>query len=486
MPSCRIKLDRCPASCDSKRSLKMKPNTFAGVLLLAGTLNSVCRAEIQVATEQNESDGASGAFSFKKVPRPSKQDAAEKAKFTLVDGDRDINGGDLGVLNDGKLPREDDQPSDNFFFRAGGAGGRVQVDLGANTSIKQINTYSWHPGARGPQVYRLYASDSSAAGFKAEPKRDTDPESCGWKSIASVDTRPREGQGGGQYGASIADSSGNIGTYRYLLLDISRTEGEDPFGQTFYSEIDIIDTNGSAVPISAEGAKPITKDFTAEGEKYHFTMDTTLAPDLTEWADTQLRPLVQEWYPKLVALLPSEGFSARTNVTIRFREDMGGTPASAGGRYINCNAGWFRKELKREALGSVVHEMVHTIQSYGGRRADPNATRMPGWLVEGIPDYIRWFLYEPQTKGAEITARNLERAKYDSSYRVTGNFLNWVTTKYDKDIVVKLNAAARAGKYSEEVWKQAIGKTSQELGDEWKKFHTERIAAEKQASAEVK
>jgi hypothetical protein len=216
-------------------------------------------------------------------------------------------------------------------------------------------------------------------------------------------------------------------------------------------------------------------------------MDTTIAPDLTEWADTKLRPVVQEWYPKLVNLLPSEGFKARTNVTIRFRDDMKGTPASAGGGFINCNAGWFRGELKREALGSVVHEMVHVVQSYG-RNREPGATRMPGWLTEGIPDYIRWFLYEPQTKGAEITARNFARAKYDASYRVTGNFLDWASRKYDTNLVVKLNAAARQGKYREDLWKDLTGKTAPELGEEWKKFHEERlrISARKEESAPKK
>src|ERR1051325_8098064 len=85
--------------------------------------------------------------------------------------------------------------------------------------------------------------------------------------------------------------------------------------------------------------------------------------------------------------------------------------------------------------------MVHVVQNYARvPRGDTNAMRMPGWLVEGIPDYIRWFLYEPETKGAEITARGLARIKeknpyvYDASYRVTGNFFNWVTTNYDTNI----------------------------------------------------
>jgi len=232
--------------------------------------------------------------------------------------------------------------------------------------------------------------------------------------------------------------------------------------------------------------KPSTKSFVAEGGKYHFTIDSTVAPDLAEWADTKLRPVVQEWFPKLVAMLPSEGFEPTTNVTLRFRDDMRGTPASAGGGRINMNAGWFRRELNREAIGSVVHEMAHVVQRYGRvSRGDTNATRVPGWLVEGIPDYIRWFLYEPQTKGAEITQRNLARAKYDASYRVTGNFLNWVAQKHDKEIVRKLNAAGRAGKYNEALWKEYTGKTVQELGDLWRKEHEERlgVAARKDAPA---
>jgi len=187
--------------------------------------------------------------------------------------------------------------------------------------------------------------------------------------------------------------------------------------------------------------------------------------------------VVQEWYPKLVQMLPSDGFEAPTNITLRFRNDMRGTPASAGGGRINMNSDWFRRELKREARGSVVHEMVHVVQSYGrARRTNPDAPRMPGWLVEGIPDYIRWFIYEPETKGAEITARNLSRAKYDASYRITGNFLNWVTQTYARDLVRKLNTAGREGKYSEQLWKDLTGKTVEELGELWKKAHETRLA----------
>jgi hypothetical protein len=435
--------------------------------------------DIKVTFEHNSQSSATPAFQFKQVPQPSRNDAATTATLSIVEGQRDQNGGAADVLRDGQLPREEDEPGRNFFFGQGSAGGRIKIDLGRGVAIKEINSYSWHPADRGPQVYKLYASDGVAKDFNSEPKGGIDPATCGWKLVANVDTRPSEGAVGGQYGVRIADvdAERDLGPYRYLLFDISRTESRDPFGNTFFSEIDVVDRTVPPVAAAStnEQTKPITNSFVAEGGRYQFTLDTTVAPDLTEWATNQLRPVVEEWYPKLVALLPSEGFVARSNVTIRFRDNMG-PPASAGGGFINCNAGWFRRELKREARGSVVHEMVHVVQSYGRvRRDNPEATRMPGWLVEGIPDYIRWFLYEPQTKGAEITTNNFARAKYDASYRITGNFLNWVTGKYDTNIVQKLNAAARASKYREELWKEYTGRTVQELGEEWKNFHQQRL-----------
>jgi len=449
----------------------------AGAAMLA--FAPVSDAEVSVSTERRTD---APAFTFNSVPAPANNDAASQARFTLVDGERDPNGGELAVLYDGRIPTEEDQPAANFFFRAGSDGGRLLLDLGSIIAVKQVSTYSWHASTRAPQVYKLFASDGAADGFAAAPRRGIDLESCGWKRIASVDTRRKEGDEGGQHGVTVSDSTTSIlGRYRYLLFDISRTENRDLFGNTFYSEIDVVDANGPVPAVATvSNREPILKRFTAEEGKYHFTIDATPAPDLAEWADTKLRPVVQEWYPKLVAMLPSEGFDAATNVTLRFRDDMGRTPASAGGGRINMNSGWFRRELTREALGSVVHEMVHVVQNYGrARRTNPQATRTPGWLVEGIPDYIRWFLYEPEAKGAEITERNLSRAKYDASYRITGNFLNWVTQRHDGEIVRKLNAAAREGKYTEQLWKDWTGKTLQELGDEWRQEHEARLAKDK-------
>ena len=453
----------------------------AGMSLLLATVG---RGEIRILVERNGTDEARAAFKFKNVPSPSRNDAGSKAKFTIIDGRRDENGGDLAKLHDGKLPKEEDQPAENFFFDAGTKGGRILLDLGTGIEVKQINSYSWHASSRAPQVYSLYGGDTDSAA-SGELKNGADPEKSGWKLIGKVDTRPKEGPVGGQYGVSISDSDGTIGKYRYLLFDMSQTEARDPFGNTFYSEIDVMDRNAPDTlepAIAGSGAdeaptNSIVHRFTTLDGKYQIAIDSSRTPDLTEWADQHLVPVALEWYPKLVAMLPSEGYAARTNVTIAFKPMRAGIPAATGGGGISCNMDWFRKNLKGEAVGAVVHELVHVVQAYGYGRRNPNATRTPGWLVEGIPDYIRWFLYEPQTKGAEITRRNIERARYDASYRVTGNFLNWVTHSYDTNIVLKLNAAARQGKYSEDLWKASTGKTVQELGDEWKKGNELRLAA---------
>jgi hypothetical protein len=207
---------------------------------------AVSFGEIKILTEHISNTDATAQFKFKNIPAPADKDAAAKAKFVVVAGEPDGNGSDVSALNDGKLPPGEDEPSANYFFAADTEGGRVQVDLGSVIRIKQINSYSWHPNTRGPQVYKLYASDGTAAGFNGRPENGLDPEKVGWKLIAKVDTRPKDGEGGGQYGVSISDSEGTVGQYRYLLFDCSRTESDDGFGNTFYSEIDVVSADSKA------------------------------------------------------------------------------------------------------------------------------------------------------------------------------------------------------------------------------------------------
>ncbi|OQC21771.1 MAG: Plant Basic Secretory Protein [Planctomycetes bacterium ADurb.Bin069] len=418
-------------------------------------------AGVKIAAEWVPNEKATAAFDFKDVPRPAQGDAATGAKFTVLDGRRDANGGELDALHDGRLPSGEDEPSANFFFAAGTDGGRLLVDLGSKLDIAQVNTYSWHPGARGPQVYTLYGSAGEAPGFNPRPERSIDPLSCGWKLIAAVDTRSKGG--GGQHGVSLAGDDGVLGAYRYLLFAISRTEAADPFGNTFYSEIDVLDAaSKAAVPIPPPA--PRREIIAAADGAFRITIDTTDAPDLSEWVQKELAPVVKEWYPKIADMLSSKDFKAPAAVTITFSSTMRGVAATAGAR-VNCAARWYRSNLRGEAKGSVVHELVHVVQQYGRARG---GARPPGWLVEGIADYIRWFKYEPEARGAEIDPRRAAQARYDASYRVSANFLDWVARKHAPDIVKNLNAALREGRYREDLWKEYTGRTLEELGAAWK------------------
>lgn len=204
------------------------------------TLLLLICATCSVVFDHNANDVANRDFKFKNVSSPVANDAASNAKLTLVGGELDAGSADLNSLVDGRLPTDEDDPGTNVFFSAGSSGGRFRMDLGKAIDIAQVNSYSWHPNSRGPQLYKLYAAEGSEGNLDLNPKRGVDPATRGWKFIATVNTLPQQGEDGGQYAASVTSSSGSLGKYRYLLFDCYVTELYDNWGNTFYSEIDVI------------------------------------------------------------------------------------------------------------------------------------------------------------------------------------------------------------------------------------------------------
>jgi hypothetical protein len=242
-------------------------------------------------------------------------------------------------------------------------------------------------------------------------------------------------------------------------------------------------------PAEKSAEKPAERDVIVahvEGG-YEIDFDVTETPELKEWVTGKLQPACVEWYPKIVAMLPSEGFDAPKKFPVIFRRNGRGV-AATGGTRVFCDYPWFSKNLEGEAVGAVIHELVHVVQQYGrARRAEgerraegaPGAPgtegqrppegqrrqRNPSYLVEGLADWIRWFNFEPEKLRPHP---NAERAKYTDSYRTTAHFLDYVVQKYDKDLIRKLNTLMREGKYDDAWWKQTTGKTLEELGAEWK------------------
>ena len=213
---------------------------LAFVLTVLASFPAISAAQVKIAIGHNTGRDASSAFKFNNVPSPVKDNAATGAKLKLVVGVADRGSAGLKALTDGVLPENDDDPSSNFFFGAGSDGGRFLLDLGVPIEITQVNTYSWHTNTRGPQVYNLFASDGMDPRFNPAPDSHTDPATCGWKLIATVDTHPVHGESGGQYGVSITDAGDVVGKFRYLLFDSIPTEYDDAWGNTFFSEVNVI------------------------------------------------------------------------------------------------------------------------------------------------------------------------------------------------------------------------------------------------------
>ncbi len=182
------------------------------------------------------------------------------------------------------------------------------------------------------------------------------------------------------------------------------------------------------------------------------TVVTTDAPDLADWGKGA-GELCVEWYPKIIKLLESDGFKPYRKVVVDVGKHNG--IAATGGNRIMINADYVRGH--KDDMGMVAHELTHVVQAYHSRGN-------PGWLVEGIADYIRLSHYEPKARRPRI---NPDRAKYTDAYKTTAIFLEWSEDKYDKDLVKKLNASMRKGEYKEELFKTYTGKTVDEL---WKEF----------------
>jgi hypothetical protein len=198
-------------------------------------MNIALAFALKLVIDHNAGAAATPAFKFEHVASPAKT----SAKVTVIAGTPDRGSADVSALVDGLTPTVEDEPGANLFFASNSWGGRIRLDLGTIADVTEIRTYSWHPDSRAPQVYYVYGSDGTSPTFDPAPGTKKDLASCGWKQIAFVDTRPKSGEGGGQYAVSITDTDGALGRYRYLLFDVFESESDDVWGNTFYSEITV-------------------------------------------------------------------------------------------------------------------------------------------------------------------------------------------------------------------------------------------------------
>ena len=115
-----------------------------------------------------------------------------------------------------------------------------------------------------------------------------------------------------------------------------------------------------------------------ESVSVHLNIDQ--APQLEEWG-LYAKELITLWSPRIARILDVEDYPHNIDLTIQKSEEgIAFTDSNA----ITVSSHWIEKYP--EDIGLIVHEAVHVVQLY------PKFE--PGWITEGIADYIRWHLYE--------------------------------------------------------------------------------------------
>ena len=218
-----------------------------------------------------------------------------------------------------------------------------------------------------------------------------------------------------------------------------------------YTEADpaIVQDGQIAIQIHGGGAaevqvKEVTIEELPQSSPLRLTIEgAELAPaGFAAAAETALKA----WYPRIRGIL-RVNYDTATNVTLRFK-DMPGV-AHASGSTIEASSQYFKGHP--DDVGALVHELVHIIQAY------PNGS--PGWLVEGIADYVRYYYFEP-VKGAAFKPRAGQ--DYHGGYNPAAALLARVQVGKPQPIVSKLNDLGHEGKLTEAAFTEVTGMTPDE------------------------
>ena len=172
--------------------------------------------------------------------------------------------------------------------------------------------------------------------------------------------------------------------------------------------------------------------------------------ELRDWA-AEVRILMMTWYPYLAELMRSDGFVPTRRIDLSVVDEKG-IAWTSGGR-VWCTKGWFTKHP--DDTGALIHEEAHVLAAYPGGS--------PGWLVEGIADWVRWWNYEPLDHRPRIGPGG----SYRDAYQRTGQFLDWLEQHRAPGTVMKLNAACRRGEYDDSLWERYTGLGVDALWDEY-------------------
>ena len=213
--------------------------------LTAGDSLYVEPGERQVMTRIEEGDGTAD-FKFPTIQPPSREDLADQSRgnveIRVTRGNLKFKtgkgtSGPISLLTNGTGQSHQDAPNESAFFEDHSSGNFL-IDLGQNTAIYKINTYSWHQHETNERHRHRARQRFTLYGYSDEQLPDLTqmPTESGWTRIARVNSdhffevatpldRPA------QQASSVTAARGEIGNFRYLLWEAN--------GNTFFGELDV-------------------------------------------------------------------------------------------------------------------------------------------------------------------------------------------------------------------------------------------------------
>jgi hypothetical protein len=186
-------------------------------------------------------------------------------------------------------------------------------------------------------------------------------------------------------------------------------------------------------------------------------VDADEAPDLA-MAGEEIRRRAQSWWRIINEELASPGYRPPATVTLRFTKSLpDGIAGRAVGAVIELNAPYVAAHpisAYPQFYNFAGHELTHVVQNY---------PKHVHWLVEGIADWMRYYVLFPQDHERFF---NPSAGDYTHGYQPAAALLDYIERVHGVGSVKRLNAAMRDGDDGELVLAQIAG---QSLDEVWAK-----------------
>lgn len=207
----------------------------------------------------------------------------------------------------------------------------------------------------------------------------------------------------------------------------------------------------------AGAAAGLASPAAAAGDTPTVVVDASAAPPLAGWAQ-MLGVHARRWWPLITAALASPGYTPPSPVRLVLsttRPSAWAGPTEPGTVYVNAAA----SAAHPRHLLYIAHEMTHAAQGYSG----PQRV----WLVEGVADYVRYYVLFPQDPERFFPPAG---ADYRHGFNQAAALLDRLERLRGPGSVRALNATMRQGRDGSAALAEALGVG---LDEAWRQVMTD-------------